>query len=78
MSQNSENSKIVHQKTTLKTVYVKNNAIFWCIIIRLNNNLVLIKLIYNQIVNVIYIKSIKNFSNNSEIQSSLPDISFVF
>lgn len=61
MSQNSENSKIVHQKTTLKTVYVKNNAIFWCIIMRLNNNLVLINLIYNQIVKVIYIKPIKNY-----------------
>ena len=61
MSQNSENSKIVHQKTTLKTVYVKNNAIFWCIIMRLNNDLVLINLIYNQIVKVIYIKSIKNY-----------------
>lgn len=61
MSQNSENSKIVHQKTTLKTVYVKNNAIFWCIIMRLNNNLVLINLIYNQLVKVIYIKSIKKY-----------------
>lgn len=60
MSQNSENSKIVHQNTTLKTAYVKNNAILWCINMRLNNNLALINLIYNQIVNVIYIKSIKN------------------
>lgn len=61
MSQNSENLKIMHQKTTLKTVYVKNNAIFWCVIMRLNNNLVLINLIYNQIVKAIYIKSIKNY-----------------
>lgn len=60
MSQNSENSKIVHQNTTLKTVYVKNNAILWCINMRVNNNLALINLIYNQIVNVIIIKSIKN------------------
>ncbi len=58
VSQNSENSKIVHQNTTVKTVYAKNNAIFWCINSRVNNNLVLIKYIYNQIVNANCIKSI--------------------
>lgn len=58
MSQNSENSKTVHQNTSHKLVYIKKYAIFWCKIIYLNISFVYIKPIYKQIVNYKNTKSI--------------------